>query len=218
MPTHHVDTSDLARAPAPGPTHHARDADEDEIIRLPPIDESPMHEPVPSQALMHAMTAPTPSAPVEDKARRANVLCKLRKYRASFDAVRAMKFDESWSVERLEEHLEDVRIMVSNKTTGVIFKNVYLGGVRALEVATCAASMKTYGLTQLCAQNAEINSILTELQCEIGLGRVPPGPRLALATIGACLALDSAQRKAAVLGDFKKAELNPEIANKFGDL
>ena len=219
MPNQTVDTSDLARAPPP--SARAMPAEEDEIIRLSSAEDAPAgngQAAVAPTPAYHATAYVSPSPPAEDKARRNNVLTKLRKYRASFEAVRLMKFDENWTVEKLEEHLEDVRLIVSSKTTGVIIKNVYLGGVKALEVASCAAHMKTYGLTQLVSQNAEINSILLELQAEIGIGHVPPGHRLAIATIGACIALDSAQRKAEILAGFKKEQVNPDLSAKFGDL
>ena len=120
--------------------------------------------------------------------------------------------------DKLDAHLEEIRIVVGSKTTHTLVKHTYLAGVKALEVGTCAIAMKTYGLTQLISQNAEIDSILKEVAAEMGIGAVPPAHRLALATIGAVLALDSAQRRTEVLAGFKKEPVHDDIHMKYKDL
>ena len=211
MPNHTVDTSDIARAPPPS---SMPERDEAEMIHLPSMDEAPETRmsytpPPPSYA---------PSPPVEDAAERKKVLTRIRRYRESFDAVRAMSFNEEWSLEKLNNHLDAIRTTVGSKTTHVLVKHSYLATVKGIEVGTCAIQMKTYGLTDLISKSSEIDSILKEVAAEMGIGAVPPAHRLALATIGAVLQLDSANRKAAVLASFKAEPVNEAINLKFGDL
>ena len=164
---------------------------------------------------------PTPTAPPVDdsKARKKELLGKIKKYRENFPAVAAMHFSESWGVEELDAHLESIRVAVSAKTTGVLVKSAYLMGVKGVEVTGCAVGLKVYGLSDLLSRSAEIESILRELQCELPvIGHIGPGHRLALATFGAALALDSANRKAEVLGQFKQAPVSETVSQKYGDL
>ena len=92
-------------------------------------------------------------------------------------------------------------------------------GVKGVEVTGCAVGLKVYGLSDLLSRSAEIESILRELQCELPvIGHIGPGHRLALATFGAALALDSANRKAEVLGQFKQAPVSETVSQKYGDL
>ena len=129
-----------------------------------------------------------------------------------------MPFSEDWSTSAIESHLEDVRIMVSSRTTGLIVKSVYVAGVRGIEAATTMAGMKTYGLADLLSRNSEIDSILKELQAEMGVGNIPPAHRLALATLSTVFVLDSSNRKAETLAGFKTSPVNVELKNRYGDL
>ena len=214
IPRTTVDTSDIARAMAPPPEPTRAAPDEDEVIRLPTMEDE--------VAAPRGNLPPPPivltSPPPEDAARRRAVLSRIRKYRESFDAVRAMKFDEEWSTEKLEAHLEDIRIAVGSKSSTVLVKHTYLAGVRGLEMATCAMGLKTYGLVSVLSANAEVDCALKQLAAEIGIGSVPPGHRLAIATIGAVLALDSANRRNETLSSFKKESVNENISMKYADL
>ena len=165
------------------------------------------------------LPAPEPVVdPSIEKARRNSALTKCQRYRASFEAVRAMRFSEDWSTEALESYLENVRIMISSKTTGLLVKSAYTMGVKGIEVGTCAIGMKTYGLADLLSKNAEIDSILKEIQCELGVGTIPPGHRLLLATISTVFVLDSVNKRAEVLGSFKQEPVNETISSKYSDL
>ena len=164
------------------------------------------------------VTAPTEDHVVDDKARRLNALTKIKRYRENFDAVRKMKFNENGSTDALESHLEDIRIMISSKTSLMLVKSAYTLGVKGVEVGTCAIGMKTYGLSDLLSKNAEIDAILKELQCEIGIGNLPAHTRLALATISTVFVLDSVNKRAEVLSAFKGEVVNESISNKYGDL
>jgi len=66
--------------------------------------------------------------------------------------------------------------------------------------------------------NAEVDCALKQLAAEIGIGSVPPGHRLAIATVGAVLALDSANRRNETLSSFKKESVNENISMKYSDL
>ena len=222
MPSRRVDTSDLHASPpsVPGPVEP-----EIEVINLGPPPEpepAPPPPPRPAQDVLEMLrTAPSsPMAPpADDKATRRELLGKIKKYRESFPAVAAMRFSEEWSAEELESHLENIRVAVSAKTTGVLVKNAYILGVKGLEVGGTAVGLKVYGLSDLLSRSAEIDSILKEIQCELPvLARIGPGHRLALATFGAALALDSANRKAEVLGNFKSAPVAEAVSNKYKDL
>ena len=163
------------------------------------------------------ITQPQPDE-AKERARRHAALTKVKRYRESFPAVRAMPFSEDWSTSAIESHLEDVRIMVSSRTTGLIVKSVYVAGVRGIEAATTMAGMKTYGLADLLSRNSEIDSILKELQAEMGVGNIPPAHRLALATLSTVFVLDSSNRKAETLAGFKTSPVNVELKNRYGDL
>ena len=163
------------------------------------------------------ITQPQPDE-AKERARRHAALTKVKRYRESFPAVRAMPFSEDWSTSAIESHLEDVRIMVSSRTTGLIVKSVYVAGVRGIEAATTMAGMKTYGLADLLSRNTEIESILKELQAEMGVGNIPPAHRLALATLSTVFVLDSSNRKAETLAGFKTSPVNVELKNRYGDL
>ena len=78
--------------------------------------------------------------------------------------------------------------------------------------------MKTYGLSDLLSKNKEIDDILKEIQSEMGVGNLPAHVRLAMATISTVFVLDSVNKRAEVLGNFKKEAVNETIANKYGDL
>ena len=217
-PDQYVDTKDIARAMPPPPPMPER-VDDEELIRLPSMDEDergPGHRPMSTTQPVYS-PPPPPAPPVEDAAERKKVLTRIRRYRESFDAVRAMSFNEEWSLEKLNNHLDAIRTTVGSKTTHVLVKHSYLAAVKGIEVGTCAIQMKTYGLTDLISKSAEIDSILKEVAAEMGIGAVPPAHRLALATIGAVLQLDSANRKAAVLAGFKAEPVNEAINLKFGD-
>jgi len=216
MPRTTVDTSDIARAMAPPPELPRAAPDEDEVIRLPTMEDevaAPRGN-LPQPPIV--LTSPPP--PPVDENKRRTVLTRIKRYRESFEAVRAMPFKDDWPLEKLEAHLEEIRIVVGSKTTHVLVKHTYLAAVKGIEVGTCAISMKTYGLTELVAKSAEIDSILKELAAEMGVGAVPPAHRLAIATIGAVLQLDSANKKALVLAGFKKEPVNESINMKYADL
>ena len=151
-------------------------------------------------------------------AERKKVIARIRRYRESFDAVRAMHWDENWPLEKQNNHLDAIRTSVGSKTTHVIVKHSYLAMVRGIEMGTCSIQMRTYGLTDLLSKSAEIDSILKEVAAEMGVGAVPPTHRLALATIGAVLQLDSANKKAEVLAGFQKSAVNENIPLKYEGL
>ena len=154
----------------------------------------------------------------KEKARRHSALTKVKRYREAFEAVRAMKFSEDWSTDAIESHLEDVRIMISSKTTGLLVKSAYTMGVKGIEVGTCMIGMKTYGLADLLSKNAEVDSILREIQCELGVGTIPPAHRLMLATISTVFVLDSVNKRAELLGNFKQEPIAENISSKYSDL
>jgi hypothetical protein len=164
---------------------------------------------------------PSPELAVDEskeKARRQTALTKIKRYRESFDAVRAMHYNESWSTEALESHLEDIRIMISSKTSGAIVKAAYIASVKGVEVASSFVGMKTYGLADLLSKNSEVDDLLKEVSCEMGVGHVPATTRLALATLRAVFVLDSMNKRAELLGAFKKEEVNVGIKNKYSDI
>ena len=170
----------------------------------------------PETAVAYAPQPPQDDA--KERARRHAALTKVKRYRESFPAVRAMPFSEEWSTVAIESHLEDIRITVSSRTTGLSVKSAYVAGVKGLEVGTCMVGMKTYGLADLVARNAEIDSILKEVQAELGIGTIPPMQRLALATMSVCFVLDSSNRKAEAMAGFKKEPVNVQLRTKYGDL
>ena len=154
----------------------------------------------------------------KEKARRHSALTKVKRYREAFEAVRAMRFSEDWSTDAIESHLEDMRIMISSKTTGLLVKSAYTMGVKGIEVGTCMIGMKTYGLADLLSKNAEVDSILREIQCELGVGTIPPAHRLMLATISTVFVLDSVNKRAELLGNFKQEPIAENISSKYSDL
>jgi len=205
-------------------------APEEEVIHLSgggepeaeaPPDERAAEPPTAPEAQHETAVAYVPQPPQDDakeRARRHAALTKVKRYRESFPAVRAMPFSEEWSTVAIESHLEDIRITVSSRTTGLIVKSAYVAGVKGLEVGTCMVGMKTYGLADLVARNAEIDSILKEVQAELGIGTIPPMQRLALATMSVCFVLDSSNRKAEAMAGFKKEPVNVQLRTKYGDL
>ena len=108
--------------------------------------------------------------------------------------------------------------MSSSKTSLMLVKSAYTLGVKGVEVGTCAIGMKTYGLSDLLSKNKEIDSILLELNCELGVGHLPAHVRLLMATVSTVFVLDSVNKRAEVLGNFKKEAVNSEITSKYGDL
>ena len=185
--------------------------------------EAPPQAPVkPSASTIVYLPAPSSvedaKVMVDEKARRNNALIKIKRYRENFEAVRAMRFNEDWSTDALESHLEDIRRIISNKTGGILVKSAYTMACKGVEVGTCAIGMKTYGLADLLSKNKEIDSILLELNCELGVGNLPAHVRLAMATVSTVFVLDSVNKRAEVLSSFKKEAVNESIANKYGDL
>ena len=154
----------------------------------------------------------------KEKARRHSALTRIKKYREAFPAIGAMRFSEDWSTDALESHLEDIRIAVSAKNTGLLVKGVYLAGIKGIEVGTCAVGVKSYGLTDLLSKSAEIDGLIKEVSCEMGVGHVPATTRLLLATMQTVFVLDSVNRRAELLGSFKKEEVNVELKSKYNDL
>ena len=220
-----VDIDDL-RASVPQAAS-AEPEPEVETIYMGPPPEAAAPPPPPPRAspdVLEMLRAPSmqaspPSPPPDGKANRRELLGKIKKYRESFPAVAAMRFNEEWGTEELESHLESIRVAVSAKTTGVLVKSAYLMSVKGLEVGGTAVGLRVYGLSDLLSRSAEVDSILKEIQCELPvLGHIGPGHRLALATFGAALALDSANRKAEVLGQFKAAPVNEAVSQKYEDL
>ena len=231
------------KTPAPAPTPEPATIEPEEVFIMSPeqappaVDDAveeielqgytrePEPEPEPAAPAPEAkrepdvvyITQPQPDE-AKERARRHAALTKVKRYRESFPAVRAMPFSEDWSTSAIESHLEDVRIMVSSRTTGLIVKSVYVAGVRGIEAATTMAGMKTYGLADLLSRNSEIDSILKELQAELGVGNIPPAHRLALATLSTVFVLDSSNRKAETLAGFKTSPVNVELKNRYGDL
>ena len=230
-----VDLSDIPPAHAPREPEIVHDSEE-EVIHMPGDGTSAdraeevvaaVPEPVVEKSEAPVTVAPTivylPPPPVVDtekdeKMRRNVALQKIKRYRENFEAVRAMKFSEDWSTDALESHLEDIRIMISSKTSLMLVKSAYTLGVKCAEVGTCAIGMKTYGLSDLLSKNAEIDAILKEIQCEIGIGNLPAHTRLALATISTVFVLDSVNKRAEVLSAFKGEVVADSITAKYGDL
>ena len=183
--------------------------------------EAPPQAPVEIREKIVYVSAPVDEAkvdPKDEKARRNDALTKIKRYRENFQAVKAMRFNEDGSTEYLESHLEDIRIMISSKTSLMLVKSAYTMGVKGVEIATCSAGMKTYGLSDLLSKSKEIDDILKEIQCELGVGNLPAPARLAMATISSVFVLDSINKRAEVLGNFKKEAVNESISSKYGDL
>jgi len=78
--------------------------------------------------------------------------------------------------------------------------------------------MKTYGLSDMLSKNTEIDALLKEVSCELGVGHIPATTRLMLATVQTVLVLDSVNKRAEVLGSFKAGPVNADIQDKFKDL
>ena len=154
----------------------------------------------------------------KEKARRHSALTRIKKYREAFPAIGAMRFSEDWSTDALESHLEDIRIAVSAKNTGLLVKGVYLAGIKGIEVGTCAVGVKSYGLTDLLSKSAEIDGLIKEVSCEMGVGHVPATTRLLLATMQTVFVLDSVNRRAELLGNFKQEPIAETISSKYSDL
>ena len=223
MPPHRVDIDDLRASVPPAATPQPEE--EPEVIYMGAQRETqPSPPPRISPDVLEMLRAPSmqaspPSPPPDDKAKRRELLAKVRKYRESFPAVAAMHFNPDWGTEELDAHLESIRVAVSAKTTGLLVKSAYIMGAKGVEIGGCAVGLRIYGLSDLLSRSAEVDSILKEIQCELPvLGHIGPGHRLALATFGAALALDSANRKAEVLGQFKTAPVNEAVSQKYGDL
>ena len=222
MPPHRVDIDDLRASVPPAATPQPEEVETIYMGAQPDPQPSPpprISPDVPEMLRAPSMQASPPSPPPDGKANRRELLGKIKKYRESFPAVAAMRFNEEWGTEELESHLESIRVAVSAKTTGVLVKSAYLMSVKGLEVGGTAVGLRVYGLSDLLSRSAEVDSILKEIQCELPvLGHIGPGHRLALATFGAALALDSANRKAEVLGQFKAAPVNEAVSQKYEDL
>jgi len=154
----------------------------------------------------------------KEKDRRHAALTKIKRYREAFEAVRAMRFSEEWSTDALESHLEDIRILVSSRTSGMLIKSVYVAGTKGIEIVTCNVGLRTYGLSDMLSKNAEIDSLLKEVSCELGVGHIPATTRLMLATLQTVFVLDSVNKRAEVLGTFKAGPVNADIQDKFKDL
>ena len=210
------------------------DSSEEEVIELQGYSrpEPEPEEPEPA-TVQHAVVPPQrqPESPQivyvtqepavnesRERARRHAALQRIKKYRESFEAVAAMPFSETWSTDQLESHLESVRACVSAKTTGLLVKGAYLAGVKGLEVATTSVGIKSYGITQILSQSAEIDSLLKEIACECGIGHIPATTRLALATLQTIFVLDSTNRRAEALAGFKAEPVNVELKGKYSDL
>ena len=177
-----------------------------------------MEVPVSAPTIVYLPAPEADTGPKDEKMRRSVALQKIKRYRENFEAVRGMKFNEDWSTDALESHLEDIRIMISSKTSLMLVKSAYTLSVKGVEVGTCAIGMKTYGLADLLSKNAEIDSILKEIQCEIGIGNLPAHARLAMATISTVFVLDSVNKRAEVLSAFKNESVAESITSKYGDL
>ena len=195
------------------------------VEQMPEPVPAPEPEPVEPEIIQLPPPAPIPgfhtAKPVEsnDVDKKKEVLQKIRRYRESFEAVRAMRGpSDDASLEALEAHLETIRVTVSCKNTHAVVKGAYTVGVKGVEILTTKVGMKTYGLSQMLSQSGEVDSILKELECEIGLGHVPPMQRLFFVTLSSAIVLDGANRRAEILGGFKKAEVSQEVAGKYKDL
>ena len=97
-------------------------------------------------------------------------------------------------------------------------KSVYVAGTKGIEIVTCSVGMKTYGLSDLLAKNPEIDAILREISCELGVEHIPATTRLALATLQTVFVLDSVNKRAEVLGSFKADAVKEDVREKFNDL
>lgn len=192
----------------------------EEVIHLTGAEPEPEPEPTPPPPPPDppAVYLPPPPDVSKEKERRQAALMRIRKYRESFAAVRAMPFNEDGTADELESHLDAVRAAVSTKNTAILVKGAYLAGVKAVEIGTCAAGVKSYGLTEILSRSAEVDNLLKEVACEIGIGHVPAHVRLALATVQTVVVLDSSNRKAEALAGFKKEAVNPELKSRYGDL
>ena len=230
------------KTPAPAPTPEPAQIEPEEVIFMgaeqapPAVDEAveeiqlagyepeqeqvpePEPTPMPSRPEPAVVYVPPPPDAEKEKSRRAAVISKIRRYRESFAAVRAMQFSESWSTDTLESHLDDVRVAVSTKNTGLLVKGVYLAGVKGVEVGSCALGVKAYGLTEVLSRSAEIDGLLKEVACEIGMGHIPATTRLAIATLQTVFVLDSANKKAEALAGFKSTAVNGDLKNRYADI
>ena len=199
--------------------------DEEEVIHLSGAEPEPEPAPEASLPAPQEQRQGTPIVylqPAKDetkeRARRQAALQRIRKYREAFVAVKALPFDENASSDVLEAHLDNIRAAVSTKNMAILVKGAYLAGVKGVEIGTCAMGVRSYGLTQILSQSAEIDGLLKECSCELGIGFVPAHVRLAMATLQAVVVLDSANRKAEALAGFKNEPVQVELKAKYADI
>ena len=93
-----------------------------------------------------------------------------------------------------------------------------LAVVKGVEVGSCTLGVKAYGLTEILSRSAEIDGLLKEVACELGVGHIPAHTRLLIATLQTVFVLDSANKKSEVVSGFKTASVAVELKNKYADI
>ena len=161
--------------------------------------------------------APKPP-PRDDRNERRELIDKIKKYRLSFEAVRALPFNEDMSTEKLRSLLDDIRLSISSRNTSLIFRSGYLTAVKGVELVGTKTGLRCYGLADALGKSAEVADLLRELEAEIGIKYVSPWKRLAFITVTTAVVLDGMNRRSELLATYKSEPVSPVLDEKYKDL
>jgi hypothetical protein len=149
----------------------------------------------------------------------AAILKKIKKYKANFAVLKDFPVDEKAPLETLELKLSEMRDAISGKNMHAIFRGGYLMGVKGFEGIGCRAGLRLYGLSAQLSQSPEIDSILREIECEMGCGfRLRPEQRLLMATITSAMVVDNMNRRAETVKGFTSEPAKAEVTEKYAEL
>lgn len=122
-----------------------------------------------------------------DPREKRKLIIKINRYRMSFtkDLNNTIPHSlESYSLYELEDLLDEVRLVVSNRQSSNFMKSLYFNGAGLVEnLAPRFLKLNLTGLRTNLEQNQTVDETLDELSIEYSaLDYVPPEQRLALAT------------------------------------
>ena len=195
-----IDLSDIAKAePEPEP--------EPPVFNTPNFNYSPISQPA------------QPSESAEDYKERRALISKIGKYKKEFEFANSIVLNEDAPLHQIRTQLDEIRMLIQNKTTGILIKRTYLTSVSTLELVGKKTNVaKLNGLTDLLSRSAEVDECLKLISCELDLGYISPYKKLAFITLSSAYVLHTLNAKAEIFTEFGKTPANPNVTAQYADL
>ena len=159
--------------------------------------------------------------PEEARSRREKII-KIQRYIQNFDSL-LFEFKNidysSKKVEELDNYLEEIRLIVTNKNSNNLLGIGYTQGIGLIESMAPYLNMDLQGLSAICARNEAINDCLKEISIEyLNTRYMKPTYRIAILTAGIAIQLNSVNKSNKIINSYLDKKLDEDLKNKYNDI